>query len=404
MNRPIYMDNLATTPVDPRVLDAMLPYFTEHFGNAASSTHGFGWKAAEAVEEARGQVAAAIGASSADEIVFTSGGTESNNLAIKGVYDHLGAAGGHVITCVTEHKSVLDSCARLESRGSRVTRLPVDRAGRINLESLEGAIAADTVLISVMAANNEIGTVQALERIGEIAARHGVIWHCDAVQAVGKIDLDVGKMGVDLLSLSAHKIYGPKGIGALYVRRKRRRGAPAVPRVRLVAQIEGGGHERGIRSGTLNIPGIVGFGRACEIARAEVSAERARLQQQCRRLAEGLADRLPEVGFNGHSSARLPGCLSATFTGCSGSDLITGLRDVAISTGAACSSGTELSHVLTAVGLRPDQVAATIRFGLGRFTSDDEVARVVERVAAEVERNRRRQAGPLLASAGTQVN
>ena len=373
------MDNLATTPVDGRVLERMLPYFTDHFGNAASSTHGFGWKAAEAVEDARGQVAASIGAKVDSEIVFTSGGTESNNLAIKGVLNHLGDADCHVITCATEHRSVLDCCDRLERRGTRVTWLAVDASGRLDPDQLKTATCADTALISVMAANNEIGTLQPLAEIAAFAKSRGILLHCDGVQAVGKIPLDVEALGIDLLSVSAHKIYGPKGAGALYVRSRK-------PRARIQAQIEGGGQERGRRSGTLNVPGVVGLGMACELAVSEREEEAARLTRLRRHLADALSSRLDEVSFNGHPTERLPGCLSVSFAGVPGSELITALRDIALSTGSACSSGEGRSHVLEAVGLDSDLAASTVRFGLGRFNSDEDVERVIDRVVEEVDR------------------
>ena len=379
MDHPIYLDNLATTPVDPRVLEAMLPFFTDRFGNAASVTHEFGWSAAEAVNVARAEVAAAVGAASAREIVFTSGGTESNNLAIKGVVDHLGRPKCHVVTCGTEHKSVLDSCSRLESQGIRVTLLPVDPEGRIDLCELDNAVGDDTVLISVMAANNEIGTVHRLQELGDFAKSKGILWHCDAVQAVGKIPLNVEELGIDLLSLSAHKIYGPKGAGALYVRSKR-------PRARLQAQIEGGGQESGRRSGTLNVPGVVGLGKACAIADAAREEEGVRLTGLRQRLSDGLSARLHGVQFNGHPSERLPGNLSVTFAGVPGADLITSLRGIALSTGSACSSGEERSHVLDAVGLDPELAASTLRFGLGRFNTEQEIDCVIERVVEEVRR------------------
>lgn len=373
---PIYMDNLATTPVDPRVIEAMLPYLTDHFGNAASKTHAFGWKAAEAVERGRAQVASLIGARSSREIIFTSGATEANNLAIKGVAEFQDK-GKHLVTCVTEHKSVLDCCRGLEERGYQVTYLPVDEWGHIDVEQLRAALRPETILISIMAANNEIGTIQPLQEIGALAKERGILWHCDAAQAVGKIDLDVEELGVDLLSISGHKIYAAKGTGALYVRSRR-------PRVRLQAQIEGGGQERGLRSGTLNVPGIVGLGNACELCR-EGKEERERVTGLRDRLEEEIASRLDGTRLNGHSCARLPGCLNMSFSGVDGAELLMAFRDVALSSGAACSSGDSApSHVLKAIGV-PDELArASLRFGLGRFNNCEEVNYVVERVVGEV--------------------
>lgn len=378
----IYLDNLATTPVDPRVVETMLPYFTEHYGNASSKSHPFGWKAAEAVEQARVQVAALIGARLPREIIFTSGATEANNLAIKGAVQFYRDKGNHIITCAIEHRAVLDCCRGLEEDGFRVTYLPVDGRGIVDIDQLVAALAPETVLISIMAANNEIGTVQPLARIGAIAKERGILWHCDGAQAVGKIPFDVEELGVDLLSISGHKVYGPKGEGALYVRSRR-------PRVRLRAQIEGGGQERGLRSGTLNVPGIVGLGRACELCQEEMEEEGGRLGGMRDRLLLGLAQRLDGIYCNGDAPERLPGCLNVSFTGVDGASLLTAFRDIAVSAGSACSSGESgPSHVLRAIGLGDDLAHASLRFGWGRFNREEEVAYVVERVVEEVERLR----------------
>ncbi|MBI2504943.1 MAG: aminotransferase class V-fold PLP-dependent enzyme [Candidatus Latescibacteria bacterium] len=376
---PIYLDNLATTQVDPRVLEAMLPYFTRHFGNSASATHAFGWTAKEAVEQARAQVAALIGAVP-QEILFTSGATEADNLALKGVAEFHRDRGTHLITCAVEHKAVLDCCRRLESRGFQVTLLPVDRWGQIDLEQLGAAITGKTTLISLMAANNEIGTIQPLREIGALARERGVLWHCDAAQAVGKIPLEVGALGVDLLSISGHKLYGPKGVGALYVRRR--------PRVRLLAQLDGGGQERGLRAGTLNVPGIVGLGMACELARQELEVEALRLGALRQQLWEGIAGSLSGVELNGHPTARLPGNLHLSFAGVDGAQLLLALPDLAVSSGSACTSGSaEPSHVLKAIG---QQAPASLRFGLGRFNTEAEIETAAVRVVAEVSRLRGR--------------
>ena len=384
---PIYLDNLATTPVDPRVVAAMLPYFTEKFGNASSKGHPFGWKAAEAVEQARVQVASLIGARLPREIIFTSGATEANNLAIKGVAQFHRDRGNHIVTCAIEHRAVLDCCRGLEESGFRVTYLPVDEWGSVDIDQLMAALTPETVLISVMAANNEIGTVQPLAQIGEIAKERGILWHCDGAQAVGKISFDVEELGVDLLSISGHKIYGPKGGGALYVRSRR-------PRVRLRAQIEGGGQERGLRSGTLNVPGIVGLGRASELCLEEMEEEGLRLGGMRDRLLLGLSQRLEGVYCNGDAAERLPGCLNVSFTGVDGAALLTAFRDIALSAGSACSSGESgPSHVLRAIGLGDDLAHASLRFGWGRFNGEEEVAYVIGRVVEEVERLRGIEAG-----------
>jgi cysteine desulfurase len=367
MPRPVYLDFHATTPVDPRVLEAMLPYFTESFGNPASRQHAYGWDAQKAVEAARHQVATLIGAS-AQEIVFTSGATESNNLAIKGTMHGLRDRGDHIITVVTEHKSVLDSCKRLEAEGCRVTRLPVDSQGFIDLAELRAAITERTILISVMAANNEIGVLQPLSAIGAIAQQHGVIFHTDAAQAAGKIPLNVSQLGVDLLSLTGHKYYGPKGAGALYVRRRK-------PKLSLSCQIDGGGHENGLRSGTLNVPGIVGLGRAAEICQNEMPAESARLSGLRDRLFAGLQKDVSGVRLNGPTGdRRLPHNLHVSFDDVEGEALVMALGDVAVSTGSACSSGSQApSHVLQAIGAAGGNAGAIIRFGLGRTTTDADI-------------------------------
>lgn len=374
---PIYLDNLATTQVDPRVLEAMLPYFTRHFGNPSSATHTYGWTAKEAVALARAQVAALIGARP-QEILFTSGATEAINLALKGAAEFHRDRGKHLITCAIEHKAVLDCCRHLEGRGFRVTFLPVDRWGRIDLEQLAAEITEQTILISLMAANNEIGTIQLLPEIGALARKRGVLWHCDAAQAVGKIPLAVETLGVDLLSVSGHKLYGPKGVGALYVRRQ--------PRVRLLAQLDGGGQERGLRGGTLNVPGIVGLGQACELARQELEAEALRLRALRQQLWLGITGPLSGVELNGHPSARLPGNLHLSFAGVDGAELLLALPDLALSSGSACTSGSaEPSHVLKAIG---QQAPASLRFGLGRFNTDTEIATAVVQVVAAVGRLR----------------
>ena len=383
MKRPIYMDNQATTPMDPRVLEAMLPYFTEKFGNAASRTHPFGWEAEEAVERAREQIARLINAKS-KEVIFTSGATESDNLAIKGVVEFYKDKGNHVITCVTEHNAVLDTCKVLERAGkATVTYLPVDRYGLVDPDAVRNAITAQTVLISIMYANNEIGTIHPIREIGTIAKEEEVLFHCDATQGVGKVPVDVERDGIDLLSMSGHKVYGPKGCGALYVRSKG-------PRVRLTPQIDGGGHERGMRSGTLNVPGIVGFGKACELCGQELESEAARLIALRTRLYEGLTTRLEEVHLNGHPTQRLPGNLNLSFAYVEGESFLMGLnQEVALSSGSACTSATlEPSHVLKALGIGEELAHASIRFGLGRFNTEEEVDYVIERVVEVTRRLR----------------
>ena len=374
---PVYMDCHATTPVDPRVLDAMLPYFSERFGNAASRNHSFGWAAAKAVETARQHIADLIGASP-KEIVFTSGATESDNLAIKGIADMYREKGNHLITVITEHRAVLDTCKRLEKDGYRVTYLPVQPDGLIDLDDLRHAISDETILISVMTANNEIGVIQPIAEIGELAKEHEILFHTDAAQACGKIALDVNAIPADLVSITAHKVYGPKGVGALYVRRRR-------PRVLLTPIVDGGGHERGMRSGTLNVPGSVGFGAAADICQREMVTESGRLRTLRDRLKDGLQRNLEGIGINGSMDARLPNNLNVSFTGVDGETLLMALDDVAVSSGAACTSASvEPSHVLKSIGTPDDLAHASIRFGLGRFTTEEEVDYVVEKVTQVV--------------------
>jgi len=378
---PVYMDNHATTPVDPRVVEAMSPYFTEKFGNAASRNHEFGWVAEEGVENARAQVAKLIGATP-KEIVFTSGATESTNLAIKGAAEMYREKGNHIITQVTEHKATLDTCKRLEKYGYEVTYLPVEKDGRINLDDLRRAITPKTILISIMYANNEIGVVQPIAEIGKIAKEKGIFFHVDGVQAIGKIPVDVQKDGIDLMSISGHKIYGPKGVGALYVRRKN-------PRVQLSAIIDGGGHERGMRSGTLNVPGIVGLGKACELCQQEMATEAERLRGLRERLKDSIMSRLDETFINGSMEHRLPHSLNISFAYVEGESLLMGINDVAVSSGSACTSATlEPSYVLKALGVGEDLAHTSIRFGLGRFNTQEEVDYVADRVVETVTRLR----------------
>jgi cysteine desulfurase len=375
------MDYHATTPVDPRVLEAMLPYFTERFGNAASRNHAFGWAAEEAVEAARKQVADLVGAT-AKEIIFTSGATESNNLAIKGVAEMYREKGNHIITCVIEHKAVIDTCKKLEKSGARVTYLPVQKDGRISLDELRAAITDKTILISIMTANNEIGVLQPVAEIGALAKEKGILFHTDAVQAAGKVPFDVNQTKADLVSLSAHKMYGPKGVGALYVRRRN-------PRVLLAEQINGGGHERGMRSGTLNVPGIVGLGRAAAICQAEMAAESVRLRALRDRLNDRLHENLDEIFVNGSMEHRLPHSLNISFAYVEGESLLMGINDVAVSSGSACTSASlEPSYVLKALGAGDDLAHSSIRFGLGRWTTEEEVAYVVDKLTNVVRRLR----------------
>ena len=370
---PIYMDNHATSPIDPRVLEAMMPYLTGIFGNAASRNHSFGWEAEGAVEKAREQVAKLIGAT-AKEIIFTSGATESNNLALKGIAEMYRERGNHIITQVTEHKAVLDTCKRLEKAGYRVTYLPVKADGLIDLEDLKRAFDEKTILVSIMFANNEIGVVQPVAEIGKMCRERGVLFHTDGVQAVGKIPVDVNNMNIDVLSLSGHKIYGPKGVGALYVRRRN-------PRVQISEQINGGGHERGMRSGTLNVPGIVGLGKACEISGQEMAAEAERLSKLRDKLKAKLEGALDYIHVNGSMEHRLPNNLNISFVYVEGESLLMGINDVAVSSGSACTSATlEPSYVLKALGLGDDVAHSSIRFGLGRFNTEAEVDYVADKV------------------------
>lgn len=383
MDLPIYMDYHATTPVDPRVLEAMLPYFGRRFGNAASRSHAFGWQAEEAVETARAEIARLVGGSSdAKSIVFTSGATESDNLAIKGVAEFYGDKGKHIVTTKVEHKAVLDTCKRLEKDGFTVTYLDVDKRGMVDPDDVKRALTDQTILVSVMLANNEVGTVQPLAEIGKITRERGVLLHTDAVQGLGKVDFDVDAMNVDLASITAHKMYGPKGVGALYVRRSK-------PRVRLTAQMDGGGHERGMRSGTLNVPGIVGFAKAAEIMRTEGKAEAVRLAAQRDELHRRITRELEEVHLNGHPERRLPGNLNLSFAFVEGEALIMQIKDVAVSSGSACTSASlEPSYVLRAMGVGEDVAHSSIRFGLGRFTTDEEVAFVADLVVRKVKKLR----------------
>ncbi len=379
---PIYLDNHATTRVDPRVVDAMLPYFSTHYGNAASRTHSFGRTAEAAVDVGRGQLARAIGASTDKEIVITSGATESDNLAIKGVAHMLRSKGDHLITAVTEHKAVLDSHHALEREGFRVTWLPVDKEGLIDLQQLADAITDQTLLVSIMAVNNEIGVVQPLAAIGELCHKRGVLFFCDAAQAVGKIPLDVEAMHIDLLAFTAHKMYGPKGIGALYVRRKN-------PRVRLEPMMHGGGHERGLRSGTLAVPLIVAFGEAARIATEEMAEESKRILALRHRLHQGLSARVPQIFLNGSISERTPGNLNLSFAYVEGESLLMGISDIAVSSGSACtSSSLEPSYVLKAMGVGDELAHTSIRFGIGRFNTEAEIDYAIERVADVVTRLR----------------
>ena len=374
MKFPIFLDNHSTTPMDPRVLEAMLPYFVEKFGNAASRNHAFGWAAEEAVETARKQIARLIKADP-KEIVFTSGATESDNLALKGVLEMYKEKGNHIITSATEHRAVLDTAKSLEAKGlATVTYLPVDKQGMVNPEDVRKALTEKTVLISVMLANNEIGTINPIQDIGKVAKERGVLFHCDATQGVGKIPVDVQTMGIDLMSFSAHKIYGPKGVGALYVRKRN-------PRVRIAAQIDGGGHERGMRSGTLPVPLIVGFGKACELCEQEMPAESARLANMRDRLQAGIMAALEESYLNGHPTNRLPGNLNISFAYVEGESLLMGMKEIALSSGSACTSATlEPSYVLRALGVGTELAHSSIRFGLGRFNTDEEIDYTVKKV------------------------
>lgn len=379
---PIYLDSNATTAVDPRVLEAMLPYFSNVFGNAASRSHAFGWAADKAVEKARGQIAALLNASDPKEIVITSGATEANNLAIKGVAEMYGEEKKHIVTSIIEHKAVIDPCKYLETKGFTVTWLKPGKDGRITTEQVAEAIRPDTVLVSLMAANNEIGTVNPVAAIGKVCHERGVFYHCDATQAVGKIPLDVQADGIDLLSASAHKLYGPKGVGCLYVRKRN-------PRVRLSLQMHGGGHEQGKRSGTLNVPGIVGFGAACELAGAEMKTEIPRIAGLRDRLEEGIMGRISHVVRNGCAEFRLPQTTNLSFEFVEGESLLMGIDDIAVSSGSACTSASlEPSYVLKALGVSDEMAHSSIRFGLGRFTTAEEVDYTVEKLVGVVKRLR----------------
>src|SRR6266403_457053 len=381
MKTPIYFDNHATTPVDPRVLQAMLPYFTERFGNAASRNHAFGWESEKAVDNARKQIADLMGATS-KEIVFTSGATESNNLAIKGVAQMYAEKGNHIITAATEHKAVLDTCKHLEKEGCKVTYLAVQTNGLVDLDQLRAAITDKTILISIMYANNEIGVLQPVREIGKIARERGVLFHTDGTQAAGKIPVNVTQDNIDLMSISAHKMYGPKGVGALYVRRRN-------PRVQLTAQMDGGGHERGMRSGTLHVTGIVGLGEACALAQAEMAEESKRLSFLRDKLKDRLLASLDEVYINGTMESRLPHNLNISFAYVEGESLLMGINDVAVSSGSACTSATlEPSYVLKALGAGDDLAHSSIRFGLGRFNTEEEVDYVAAKVIEVVQKLR----------------
>ena len=381
---PIYLDNNATTPCDPRVVEAMLPYFTQHFGNAASRSHSFGWIAEEAVEQAREQVAKLLGAET-KEIVFTSGATEADNLAIKGVFDMYASKGNHIITVKTEHNAVLDTCKHIEKNGGEVTYLDVQKDGLINLSELEAAIKPTTILIAVMYANNETGVIQPIQEISAIARKHNVIFFSDAVQAIGKIKVDVMQDGIDLLALTAHKIYGPKGVGALYVRRKN-------PRVKLTAQMDGGGHEKGMRSGTLNVPAIVGFGKACELARLEMEKDTASTNR-LRNKFEAALSSLSNIQINGNTTHRLPQVTNISFGKVEAESLMMSFNKyLAVSSGSACTSASlEPSHVLKAMGLSDDMAYSTLRFGLGRFTTEKQIDFAIQSVKDAVVKSRELQ-------------
>lgn len=378
---PVYLDNNATTPVDPRVLEAMIPYFTEHYGNAASRSHSFGWEAEEAVDYAREQVAQLIGAEP-KEIIFTSGATEADNLALKGVYEMYASKGNHIITVITEHKAVLDSCKHIEKLGGEITYLGVNKDGLIDLDELRKAIKPNTVLIAIMYANNEIGVIQPIKEISAIARKNGILFFTDATQAAGKITIDVNKDGIDMMAFSAHKIYGPKGVGALYIRRKN-------PRVKVIAQMDGGGHERNMRSGTLNVPGIVGFGKACELCRIEIKKD----TEQIKKLRDKLESELLALGdvyVNGSTENRLPNISNLSFKYAESEALMLGFnKNIAVSSGSACTSATlEPSYVLKALGVEDDLAKAAIRFGLSRFTTEMEIDYAIQQVAATVSKLR----------------
>ncbi|MBO2008994.1 IscS subfamily cysteine desulfurase [Hymenobacter negativus] len=373
---PIYLDNNATTPLDPRVLEAMMPYLTEVFGNAASRNHPFGWAAEEAVDYSRDQIAKLINCDS-KEIIFTSGATESDNLGIKGVFEMYSQKGNHIITATTEHKAVLDTCKHIEKLGGRVTYLPVNEQGLISLEELEAAMTPETILVTIMYGNNETGTIQPIREIARIAHSHGALFMTDGTQAVGKIPVDVIADGIDIMAFTAHKMYGPKGVGALYVRRKN-------PRVKVTAQMDGGGHERGMRSGTLNVPGIVGLGKACELARLEMAADTARLSAMRDRLEKELTT-LEESYVNGSVEHRLPHVTNISFKYVEGEGLMMGVKDLAVSSGSACTSASlEPSYVLKALGLSDDLAHSSLRFGLSRFTTDEQIDYAINHVKEAV--------------------
>ncbi|MDH5563437.1 MAG: IscS subfamily cysteine desulfurase [Nitrospirota bacterium] len=377
MKLPIYLDNHSTTPCDPRVVEVMLPYFTEKFGNSASRNHTFGWEAEEGVEHARKQIARLIGAD-AKEIIFTSGATESDNLALQGIVAMYREKGDHIITSATEHRAVIDTAKYLEKKGVTVTFLPVDKEGMVSPDDVRNAITDKTILISVMLANNEIGTINPIAEIGKVAKEKGIIFHCDATQGVGKIPVNVQEMGIDLMSFTSHKIYGPKGVGALYVRRR-------APRVRLEPMMYGGGHERGMRSGTLPVPLIVGFGKACELCEQEMATESVRMAKMRDRLQEGIMGAMEEVYLNGHPTERLPGNLNISFAYVEGEALLMGVKEIALSSGSACTSATlEPSYVLRALGVGSDLAHSSIRFGLGRFTTDEEIEYTIDRMLKAV--------------------
>ncbi|WP_412469245.1 IscS subfamily cysteine desulfurase [Pedobacter sp. KLB.chiD] len=385
MKQPIYLDNNATTPLDPRVLEAMLPYFTEKFGNAASRNHAFGWVAEEGVDYAREEVAKLIGCTE-KEIIFTSGATEADNLAIKGVFEMYKEKGNHIITAVTEHKAVLDTCKHLEKNGARVTYLGVKEDGLIDLAELEAAMTPETILVSIMYGNNEIGVIQPVKEIAAIAHKHGALFMTDATQAVGKIPVDVNADGIDLMAFSAHKMYGPKGVGALYVRRKN-------PRVKVTAQMDGGGHERGMRSGTLNVPGIVGLGKACELCRLEMATESVRLAALRDKL-ESTLSKMEESYVNGNTQHRLPHVANISFKYVEGEGLMMAMSDLAVSSGSACTSASlEPSYVLKSLGLSDDLAHSSIRYGLGRFTTEEEIDQAIEVTQKAV--NHLRELSPL---------
>jgi cysteine desulfurase len=381
MKFPIYLDNHATTPMDPEVLNTMLPYFTQVFGNAASRNHEFGWTAEAAVEKARAQIARIVGATD-KEIIFTSGATESNNLAIMGVAEMYKDKGRHIITSSIEHKAVLDTCEHLERSGYQVTYLPTDQYGRISAESVKNAIRPDTILVSIMFANNEVGTINPMAEIGAVCRSMGVLFHTDAVQAIGKAAINVDEMKIDILSFTAHKIYGPKGVGALYVRRRN-------PRVRLSPMMHGGGHERGMRSGTLNVPGIVGFGKACELAQKNMESEIKRIAGLRDKLWNAIQQNLDEVYLNGHPTERLPNNLNVSFAFVEGESLMMGMKELAVSSGSACTSASlEPSYVLKALGVGEDLAHTSIRFGLGRFTTEEEIDCAIDKVVTTVKKLR----------------